>query len=171
MFYECSMNVESLYCKNDVVKYKLDKIKKEKKSDLCFSADLSDYDKLWNILEEIGSKIVCCKIHFDIIEESYREIFKKKIIESSINHNFLIIEDRKFNDISHIVKLQYKPFETWVDLITVHANVSNEVVKCLSGVLLVANMSNNDYDFSPRAETLALQNRKNVWSKLLERFR
>ena len=45
---------------------------------------------------------------------------------------------------------------------TVHANVTSEVVKSLSGVLLVANMSNNDYDFSPKAESLALENRCNV---------
>lgn len=160
--YECSMKVECLYCKNDVVKYRLDKIKKEKNSDLCFSADLSDYSRLWNIIEEIGEKIVCCKIHFDTIEEEYRDTFKKKIIELSINHDFLIMEDRKFNDISHIVKKQYKLFETWVDLVTVHTNVSSEVVQSLCGVLLVANMSNNDYDFSPKAESLALENRKNV---------
>ena len=156
------MNVDSLFCKTDVVKYRLENIKKEKKSDLCFSADLSDYSRLWKILEEIGNKIVCCKIHFDIVEDHYRETFRESVIELSIKHNFLIIEDRKFNDISHIVKKQYKMFEVWVDLVTVHALVTNEVVQSLAGVLLVANMSNNDYDFSQKAEKLALENRNNV---------
>ena len=160
--YECSMRVDSLFCKNDVVRYRLEQIKKDKNTDLCFSADLSDYPKLWNILDEIGTNIVCCKIHYDTVEEDYRKTFKEKMINMSIKHNFLIMEDRKFNDISHIVKKQFKSFETWVDLITVHSNVSNEVVRMLSGVMLVANMSNNDYDFSEKAEQLAMENRTNV---------
>ncbi len=160
--YNTSMRVDSLFCKNDVVRYRLEQIKKDKNTDLCFSADLSDYPKLWNILDEIGSNIVCCKIHYDTVEEDYRKTFKEKMINMSIKHNFLIMEDRKFNDISHIVKKQFKSFETWVDLITVHSNVSNEVVRMLSGVMLVANMSNNDYDFSEKAEQLAMENRTNV---------
>ena len=42
--------------------------------------------------------------------------------------------------------LIYK-FSNWVDLITVHSLVTNDVISNLSGVLLVANMSNNDYNF------------------------
>ena len=160
--YKCSLPIDSLLCKTDVVKYRLTKIKEDKKSDLCFSADLSDYDKLWSIIETIGHTIVVCKIHYDTVEESYRMIFKDTLIELSIKHNFLIMEDRKFNDISYIVKKQYKSFESWVDIVTVHTLVTPEVVNSLSGVLLVANMSNNDYDFSERAVKIALENKRHV---------
>ena len=53
------------------------------------------------------------------------------------------MEDRKFGDISHITKKQYKRYENWIDMVTVMGIVNSEVVKGLSGVLLVANMSNN----------------------------
>ena len=160
--YNCSLPIDSLLCKTDVVKYRLRTIKEEKKSDLCFAADLSDYDKLWSLIETIGNIIVICKIHYDAVDESYRNIFKDTINALSIKHNFLIMEDRKFNDISYIVKKQYKSLESWVDMVTVHTLVTPEVVKSLSGVLLVANMSNNDYDFSDRAVKLALENKTNV---------
>lgn len=160
--YETTMNVDCLLCKTDIVKYRLNKIKQEKKSDLCFSADLSDYEKLWNIIETIGHIMTVCKIHYDTVDESYRNTFKEKLIELSIKHNFLIMEDRKFNDISYIVKKQYKLFESWVDMVTVHTLVTPEVIKSLSGVLLVANMSNNDYDFSDKAINLAINNKTHV---------
>ena len=38
------------------------------------------------------------------------EEFIPKLIELSIKHNFLIMEDRKLNDISYIVNMQYKKF-------------------------------------------------------------
>ena len=160
--YKCSLPIDSLLCKTDIVKYRLKKIKEEKNSDLCFSADLSDYKKLWEIIETIGIVMVVCKIHYDTIDESYRSTFRENIIALSIKHNFLIMEDRKFNDISYIVQKQYKSFESWVDMVTVHTLVTPEVVNSLSGVLLVANMSNNDYDFSERAVKLALDNKTHV---------
>ena len=72
------------------------------------------------------------------------------------------MEDRKFIDISYIVTKQYSQFMNWVDLVTVHASVSPEVVSTLSGVLLVANMSNNNYDLTDNAIKLAKENPNNV---------
>ena len=72
------------------------------------------------------------------------------------------MEDRKFVDISYIVNKQYSQFSNWVDLVTVHASVSTEVISKLSGVLLVANMSNNTYDFSKKAIKLAEENPNNM---------
>ena len=46
--------------------------------------------------------------------------------------------------------------------VTVHASVSTEVISKLSGVLLVANMSNNTYDFSKKAIKLAEENPNNM---------
>tara|TARA_B100000497_G_scaffold94684_1_gene106137 strand:- start:485 stop:919 length:435 start_codon:yes stop_codon:yes gene_type:complete len=59
------------------------------------------------------------------------------------------MEDRKFFDISYIVEKQYRDFKEWIDLVTVHGLVNNEVLKKITcGVLLVSNMSNNDYDIT-----------------------
>ena len=116
-----------------------------------------------SILDKIGKYIIVCKIHYDIINiDSYEGIFKEELINLSIKHNFLIMEDRKFVDISYIVNKQYSQFRNWVDLVTVHSSVSTEVISKLSGVLLVVNMSNNTYDFSQKAIKLAEENPNNM---------
>ena len=79
-----------------------------------------------------------------------------------VKHDFLIMEDRKFVDISHTVQRQYKKFANWVDLVTVMGNVNKDVVRALSGVLLVANMSNNSFDCTEHAKHLATQNSENI---------
>ena len=164
--YTCSKPVKTVLYKNDIVKYYLKKISREKKSKLCFSADIEDPKKLLNILDKIGKDIVICKIHFDILQLSAHYLreneFIKELIECSIKHNFLIMEDRKFVDISHIVCKQYARFSNWVDLVTVHASVAANVVSKMSGVLLVANMSNNNYDLTENAVTLAKANPDNM---------
>lgn len=153
----CKLPFKSLIYKNDIVKYRLNKISLEKKSNLCFAADINDSNKIMDILEQIGKYIVICKIHYDIIDDM-DGLFKENLICMSKKHNFLIMEDRKFNDISHIVSKQYAKFSNWVDMVTVHSLVSNEVISKLSGVLIVANMSNNDYDYTDKAIELATQN-------------
>lgn len=158
----CTYEVDSIITKTNVVNYRLQEIKNKKNSDLCFAADVSDIDKLWRIIDIIGPYIVVCKIHYDIVPYDQQLLFKKRIIELSIEHNFLIMEDRKFNDISYIVKKQYQLYENWVDLVTVHALVTSSVIKCLSGAMIVANMSNNSYDFIENAVELATENEKNV---------
>jgi len=72
------------------------------------------------------------------------------------------MEDRKFFDISYIVEKQYKTFQNWVDLVTVHSMVNEDVITKLSGVMLVANMSNNTYDLTERAKNLATKHPQNV---------
>lgn len=159
--YNCSLPVKSYLCKNDIIKYKLKKIMKEKQSKLCFSADLNDKNKIIDILKKIGDKIVVCKIHYDILEDNDGE-FKKDLINVSIKHDFLIMEDRKFNDISYIVEKQYSKFKNWVDLVTVHSLVSSDVINCLSGALLIGSMSNNNHDFTDIALQHAKNNKNNV---------
>lgn len=158
--YTCSMNVKSLFYKNDITRYMLHNISYQKNSNLIFSADLTNYNKIINILHKIGKNIVVCKIHYDIIDNVNN--FIPILINLSIKYNFLIMEDRKFNDISYIVNIQYKNYRNWADLITVHSLVSNDVISNLSGVLIVANMSNNNYNFNTKALELAQSNTNNV---------
>ena len=72
------------------------------------------------------------------------------------------MEERKFNDISYNVYKQYSLLSSWVDIVTVHSLVSPETIRLLSGAMIVANMSNNNYDFSENAQTLANHYRNNV---------
>lgn len=153
-------DVKYLMNMNDIIKDKLKSIKAEKKSNLCFSADLEEGEQILALLEKIGPYIVVCKIHYDIIKDD--DTFIEKLIESSIKHNFLIMEDRKLVDISYIVKKQYQPFASWVDLVTVHGTVTSETISNLRGVLIVTNMSNNNYDYTKRSISLAKNNPNNV---------
>ena len=157
----CSMKFKAMLCKNDVTRYMLQHIKDVKKSSLIFSADISDMYMILTMLDKIGKYIVGCKIHYDIIRD-WDESFSSKITQLSIKHNFLIIEDRKFNDISYIVSKQYERFRNWVDMVTVHSLVTPDVIKKLSGALIVANMSNNTYDFTPESKDLAEECYNNV---------
>lgn len=148
------INVYNLISKVDIIKNKLNTIIKNKKTRLCFSADLEDPIKVIDILEKIGKNIAVCKIHFDIFKfnEKYNSgSFKTDLIKLSCRDNFLLMEDRKFFDISYIVEKQYRDFKEWIDLVTVHGLVNNEVLKKITcGVLLVSNMSNNDYDITDK---------------------
>ena len=155
------MKFKAMLCKNDVTRYMLQHIKDVKKSSLIFSADISDMYMILTMLDKIGKYIVGCKIHYDIIRD-WDESFSSKITQLSIKHNFLIIEDRKFNDISYIVSKQYERFRNWVDMVTVHSLVTPDVIKKLSGALIVANMSNNTYDFTSESKDLAEECYNNV---------
>lgn len=140
----------SLINKNDITRYLLDKYISDKKSNLCFSADISDPNKLLDILNNIGDYIVICKLHVDIIQTDLCPDFLQKLMELANNKSFLLMEDRKFVDISYIVEKQYNSFKNWADLVTVHGSVNPGVVRYLSGVLLVANMSNNTFNFNDK---------------------
>tara|TARA_B100001093_G_scaffold143766_1_gene136329 strand:- start:765 stop:1886 length:1122 start_codon:yes stop_codon:yes gene_type:complete len=160
--FKCSVPVKSLITKTDIVGQKMVDITVKKNSRLCFSADIEDKEKLIKVLDDIGKHIVVCKIHYDIYNDSDESI-KNALIDLSIKHDFLIMEDRKFVDISYIANRQYNAYKNWVDLVTVMSSVSDEVIKGMSGVMLVANMSNNKkWDYTLDAINLAKNNRKNV---------
>ena len=153
--------IKAAIYKNDIVKCRLDIISKDKQSKLCFSPDIENPDIILDKLDKIGKHIVICKIHYDIIDDK-DNTFIKKLIEMSIKHNFLIMEDRKFIDISYIVHKQYKKYCNWADFVTVHSLVTDDVISKLSGALIIASMSNNNYDLSNNAILLAENNPNNV---------
>ena len=151
-------SVVSLFTKTDYIRYELARISREKNSNFIFSGDLYSPIQLLNLLSQIGDYIVICKTHLDCIQLSpnimpYDE-FKIRLLQLSIEKDFLIMEDRKFVDISSIVDKQYKISLSWVDLVTVHGSVNPEVLTKLSGIVLVSNMSNNCWNFDE--ETIAM---------------
>ena len=161
--YKCSFNIKCLLNKNDVIKHKLNNLIYQNKR-LVFAPDIIDPIDLLNTVDKIGSFIGICKIHSDIVDYSILSFdnFKKDLIDLSIKYDFLIMEDRKFVDISSVVESQYNKYCNWIDLITVHASVTDETISKLSGALIVANMSNNNYDYSKKALLLANNNTDNV---------
>ena len=93
-----------------------------------------------------------CKIHFDIYKFTQKytsEHFIHDLTRLSNDLKFMIMEDRKFFDISYIVEKQFSFYKNWVDLVTVHGLVNDDVIKKIdAGILLVVNMSNNNYDIT-----------------------
>ena len=153
--------VYPLFTKTELAVYRLNEISKRKNSRLCFSADVQNSEKLFQMLEEIGKHICVCKIHYDIFNDN-DETIKNGLIRASIKHDFLLMEDRKLVDISYISEKQFSLFRNWVDMVTVMPTVNEDVIKRLSGVVIVANMSNNNWDYSEVARNLAIKNKSNV---------
>ena len=132
---------------------------------------------LWSKLENLANDNFCdlyklksvnSKDCFEILNASKcniaisincRNIIKKELIDLSCKKGFLLMEDRKFFDISYIVEKQFNEFKEWMDLVTVHGMVNEEVLKKITcGVLLVSNMSNNNYDITDRCVELHKNN-------------
>ena len=138
--------------KSDIIINKLKNYITKKKSNLCFSADIDNPYKVIEIVKQIGNYIVICKIHFDIYKFTQKytsEHFIHDLTRLSNDLKFMIMEDRKFFDISYIVEKQFSFYKNWVDLVTVHGLVNDGVIKKIdAGILLVVNMSNNNYDIT-----------------------
>ena len=154
--HQCEIPVKSVFCKNDITKLRL-KSTIQKKGRLCFSADIENPKKLIEVVDRIGMCISICKIHIDLVDfsELPSAHFIELLLGLAIKHNFMIMEDRKFADISSIVKKQYKNIKGWADLVTVHGSVADEVLSVLSGAMFVANMSNQTFDYTKKALRLA----------------
>lgn len=147
---------------NSSLSKRLKNIRDSKKTNLVFSADISDANKFFEVLEQVGSEICIVKTHVDIID-NFDDSWVAKLLEISKRHNFLILEDRKFADIGSTVKKQYEQglyrIADWADLITVHGIAGPKVLDALKqvgvakgrGCLLLAQMSseanllNSDY--------------------------
>ena len=154
--HQCEIPVKSVFFKNDITKLRLnDTIRK--KGRLCFSADIENPKKLIEVVDRVGMHISICKLHIDSVDfgELPRAHFIELLLELAIKHNFMIMEDRKFVDISFIVQKQYRHIKGWADLVTVHGSVADEVLSVLSGALFVANMSNQTFDYTKKAIRLA----------------
>ena len=135
------------------VREKLRNIIIQKNTKLCFSADLEDPREMLIILEKVAPYIAVVKMHYDIFKFDEKVMRPWQFVESlnmlKERYNFMVMEDRKFFDISYIVEKQFAFFRGWVDLVTVHGSVNDAVIKTIdAGVLLVSQMSNNTYDIT-----------------------
>jgi orotate phosphoribosyltransferase len=171
---DLSIPIISAINKTEVTRYNLNRIINTKKSKICFAADCFDnINSFSSLIVSIAPYISICKIHWDIIKNKLCndtqqiKIVKNFLINTSLEYDFLLMEDRKFIDITSVVKQQYTEFSNWIDLITTHSLVSSQTIQSLSGVVIVANMSNTFYssssiDFSKRAEQLSQETPRNI---------
>ncbi|CAL8103826.1 unnamed protein product [Orchesella dallaii] len=123
-----------------------------KQSNLCLSADCETWQELISIGEVVGSKICAMKTHVDALsfqDPNEIALFKRKLAELASEHNFVIIEDRKFADIGSTVmkQLTAAPFSIseWAHFVTVHSIPGPGMLKAFKekdkGVILIAEMS------------------------------
>lgn len=141
----------SAMCKNPAAKNLL-RIIDTKKTNLCFSIDLTDPHKILAYADAVGPHICLLKTHIDIVE-NFTEEFLSKLLAIAKKHNFLIFEDRKFADIGSTVVSQYaagvhKP-ASWSQITNCHVVPGPGIIDGLksvglpkgNGLLLIAEMS------------------------------
>lgn len=126
-----------------------------KLSNLCLAVDVTKTDAILKLADLAGPHIAVLKTHIDIVED-FNENFVRRLKELAKQHEFLLMEDRKFGDIGNTVSLQYNSgiykVAEWADLITVHPVSGKAVLDALKnglskdiaeprGFFLVAEMS------------------------------
>ena len=125
----------------------------DKKSLICFAADLQTVDAVRETVESIGPYIACLKLHVDIVEDWSVDGWKE-VCDLAKDLNVLIWEDRKFADIGRVSRQQMGgvvDIRSWADIVTAHLISGPDIVNGLmdgwkdvgreGGILLLAQMS------------------------------
>lgn len=118
----------------------------EKNSNIIISPDKPDCQFVLNLVDKIGPYIIGVKLHTDIFDPNDVNYLTTKIIKEK--HNFIIIEDRKFADISSIVIKQVEHIKKWADIVTAHGIVGESMIAALDqmniGILPIYQLSSVD---------------------------
>lgn len=142
------------------VSNKIYNIALSKKTNIIFSADLTDPYNIISIINNIGDHIAGVKFHFDIIDFNVlnKNIFIQELLLLKYKYNLFFIEDRKISDIGNIVRYQINDF-LWMDAITAHSICGEEMFTSIkpllsssnTGIIMVTELSSknnlisNDY--------------------------
>ena len=124
----------------------IEKIIRNKKSNLVVSLDVDNTQRCREIIDKIADYICGIKLHSEIIED-FDDNFADYLIEKKNNHNFFIIEDRKFADIGSICQKQLAQInkKNWADICTAHTIMGKSTIDGLANinVLLIAQASSH----------------------------
>ncbi|KRY65418.1 Uridine 5'-monophosphate synthase, partial [Trichinella pseudospiralis] len=94
-----------------------------KKSNLCVACKLSDPKEIIALAQQIGQFICMLIIRSDLIFKHPLVDFISELKACAKSNNFMIMDDRKFCDVSSIVEMQLTGGEwsiaNWVDFVTV----------------------------------------------------
>ncbi|XP_063230651.1 uridine 5'-monophosphate synthase [Bacillus rossius redtenbacheri] len=135
-----------------------------KQTTLCVAADVTTASELLELAGQVGPHVCLLKTHADILGD-FGEAAVAGLLQLARRHDFLLLEDRKFADIGHVVQLQYSQgphrIASWADLVTAHPVSGEAVLTGLSaalaavgpevqrGCFLVAEMSSQGHLASP----------------------
>ncbi len=129
-----------------------------KQTNLAVAADVNTKAELLALADLVGPYICILKTHIDMIQDFDLDLITQ-LKSLAIQHNFLILEDRKFADIGSTVQSQYMggiyQIAAWADLVTMHAICGDASIKSvaefancdptnLRGVLLIGQLSCQD---------------------------
>ena len=122
----------------------------KKKTNLCFSADLTKCQDVLDIVDKVGPYICLLKTHVDILTD-FDDNFITAIKKLAEAHCFMIFEDRKFADLGNTVKKQFSEgiykISHWADFINAHIIPGDGIISGLESVakdqslILIAQMS------------------------------
>lgn len=121
-----------------------------KKSNLCFSADVTESQKLLELVDKVGPHICLLKTHIDIVSDFTPDLVTE-LRKLAKRYDFLIFEDRKFADLGNTVQKQFSEgiykISSWADFINAHVVVGPGIITGLKnvahnqGLILIAQMS------------------------------
>jgi len=141
---------------------KLFHIMDTKKTNLCFSLDVTKRADVLRLADAVGPHICLLKTHIDIVEDFDPSLITE-LQALARKHNFLIFEDRKYADIGNTVLHQFSKgvyhVSEWSHITNAHALPGPGIVEGLkkvgmnspnkSGLLLIAEMSSKDNYITP----------------------
>lgn len=105
-----------------------------KKSNIIASVDLTTTQAILSFLDKVGKNICAAKLHIDIVND-FTEQFIIDLKNLSQQHNFMLIEDRKFADIGNTQLLQISKgvhhIASWADFVTIHVIAGEASLKAI----------------------------------------
>uniref|UniRef100_A0A914IBH1 Ras-related protein Rab-43 n=1 Tax=Globodera rostochiensis TaxID=31243 RepID=A0A914IBH1_GLORO len=95
-----------------------------KRTNICLAVDCTRTAQILEVVSVAKEHICALKLHRDIVAD-FDAQFVAKLHQLATDHQFLIVEDRKFADTGKTMELQltggHLPTADWADLVTAHA--------------------------------------------------
>jgi len=152
----CS-RVKTVSVKESNAKEVLIKAKQRTQSSLIAAIDVVEVEKAMQVIRLVAPHVCAIKLHLDIFSAKDQERIQCWVSIWKEVHGFLVIEDRKFADIGHIMALQAKRLPSYVDMITCHGITGRESLRALDelgiGLLPVLQLSTANNLIDPLYET------------------